>query len=51
MKIRVLSDLHLENDEPELIPHAQADLIVLAGDIHNHAAGPRWAAQVFDGAA
>ena len=50
MKIRVLSDLHLENDEPELIPHAHADLIVLAGDIHNHAAGPRWAAQTFDGA-
>ena len=48
MKIRVLSDLHLENDEPELIPHAQADLIVLAGDIHNHAAGPRWAAQTFE---
>lgn len=48
MKIRVLSDLHLEYDEPELIPHAQADLIVLAGDIHNHAAGPRWAAEIFD---
>ncbi|MEW6346788.1 MAG: metallophosphoesterase [Pseudomonadota bacterium] len=50
MKIRVLSDLHLECDEPEVIPHAQADLVVLAGDIHNHAAGPRWAAQTFDGA-
>jgi 3',5'-cyclic AMP phosphodiesterase CpdA len=50
VKIRVLSDLHLENDEPELVPHAEADLIVLAGDIHNHAAGPRWAAQTFDGA-
>ncbi|HEY1999213.1 metallophosphoesterase [Paraburkholderia sp.] len=50
MKIRVLSDLHLEADEPEVIPHAQADLIVLAGDIHNHAAGPRWAAETFDGA-
>jgi 3',5'-cyclic AMP phosphodiesterase CpdA len=49
VKIRVLSDLHLECDEPELIPHAQADLIVLAGDIHNHAAGPRWAAETFDG--
>jgi predicted phosphodiesterase len=48
VKIRVLSDLHLDNDEPELIPHAQADLVVLAGDIHNHAAGPRWAAQAFD---
>jgi 3',5'-cyclic AMP phosphodiesterase CpdA len=51
VKIRVLSDLHLECDEPEVIPHAQADLIVLAGDIHNHAAGPRWAAATFDGAA
>jgi 3',5'-cyclic AMP phosphodiesterase CpdA len=50
VKLRVLSDLHLENDEPELVPHANADLIVLAGDIHNHAAGPRWAAQTFDGA-
>lgn len=49
MKIRVLSDLHLEYHEPEVIPHAQADLIVLAGDIHNHAAGPRWAAETFDG--
>nr|WP_241016575.1 metallophosphoesterase [Paraburkholderia sp. Ac-20336] len=43
-----MSDLHLENDEPELVPHAHADLVVLAGDIHNHAAGPRWAAQTFD---
>jgi 3',5'-cyclic AMP phosphodiesterase CpdA len=50
VKIRVLSDLHLECDEPEVIPHAQADLIVLAGDIHNHAVGPRWAAETFDGA-
>ena len=33
MKIRVLSDLHLECDEPDVIPHAAADLIVLAGDI------------------
>ncbi|MDE1183799.1 metallophosphoesterase [Paraburkholderia sp.] len=49
MKIRVLSDLHLECDEPEIIPHAAADLIVLAGDIHNHAEGARWAAEVFDG--
>ncbi|HEY3599226.1 MAG TPA: metallophosphoesterase, partial [Paraburkholderia sp.] len=45
-----LSDLHLECDEPELIPHAKADLVVLAGDIHNHAQGLRWAAQTFDGA-
>jgi predicted phosphodiesterase len=50
MKIRVLSDLHLEHDEPDVIPHADADLVVLAGDIHNHAEGLRWAAQTFDGA-
>jgi predicted phosphodiesterase len=50
MKIRVLSDLHLECDEPEVIPHADADLVVLAGDIHNHAEGLRWAAETFDGA-
>lgn len=47
MKIRVLSDLHLECDEPEAIPHVDADLIVLAGDIHNHAEGIRWAAETF----
>lgn len=48
MKIRILSDLHLECDEPEAIPHTDADLVVLAGDIHNHAEGIRWAAQTFD---
>jgi 3',5'-cyclic AMP phosphodiesterase CpdA len=47
MKIRVLSDLHLEFDTPEVIPYAQADLVILAGDIHNHAQGLRWAAQTF----
>ncbi|PLZ00354.1 metallophosphoesterase [Burkholderia sp. WAC0059] len=47
MRIRVLSDLHLENDEPDAIAHADADLVVLAGDIHNHALGLRWAAQTF----
>ncbi|MBN3792922.1 metallophosphoesterase [Burkholderia sp. Ac-20353] len=48
MKIRVLSDLHLEGNLPEVIPHADADLVVLAGDIHNHAEGLRWAAETFD---
>ncbi|WP_206951664.1 metallophosphoesterase [Trinickia acidisoli] len=47
MKIRVLSDLHLECDEPEAIAHADADLVILAGDIHNHAEGIRWAAETF----
>lgn len=48
MKVRVLSDLHLEGNQPEVIPHADADLVVLAGDIHNHAEGLRWAAETFD---
>ncbi|QTO20054.1 MULTISPECIES: metallophosphoesterase [Burkholderia] len=48
MKIRVLSDLHLESNLPDAIPHADADLVVLAGDIHNHAEGLRWAAETFD---
>lgn len=48
MKIRVLSDLHLEGNLPDVIPHADADLVVLAGDIHNHAEGLRWAAETFD---
>ncbi|QGZ62878.1 metallophosphoesterase [Paraburkholderia acidisoli] len=48
--MRVLSDLHLEQDEPDTIPHAEADLVVLAGDIHNHGLGLRWAAETFGGA-
>jgi predicted phosphodiesterase len=48
VKVRVLSDLHLEQDEPLAIPYAEADLVVLAGDIHNHAEGLRWAAENFD---
>lgn len=47
MKIRVLSDLHLEYDEPLAIPYVEADLVVLAGDIHNQAKGLRWAAENF----
>ncbi|MBI0328909.1 metallophosphoesterase [Burkholderia plantarii] len=48
MRVRVLSDLHLEGNRPEAIPGAPADLVVLAGDIHNHAEGLRWAAESFD---
>ncbi|RQS22177.1 metallophosphoesterase [Burkholderia sp. Bp8992] len=48
MKVRVLSDLHLESNQPDVIAHADADLVVLAGDIHNHAEGLRWAAETFD---
>nr|WP_249179710.1 metallophosphoesterase [Burkholderia dolosa] len=48
VKVRVLSDLHLESNQPDAIAHADADLVVLAGDIHNHAEGLRWAAETFD---
>nr|WP_277625770.1 metallophosphoesterase [Burkholderia stabilis] len=43
-----MSDLHLESNQPDAIAHADADLVVLAGDIHNHAEGLRWAAETFD---
>jgi Calcineurin-like phosphoesterase len=33
MKIQLLSDLHLESESFEPLPHPQADLLVLAGDI------------------
>lgn len=46
MRIRVLSDLHLE-DAPFDPPAAEADVVVLAGDIHNGAAGVEWAKRTF----
>ena len=46
MRIRVLSDLHLE-DAPFEPPAAEADVVVLAGDIHNGAAGIEWAKRAF----
>jgi predicted phosphodiesterase len=46
MRIHVLSDLHLEVAPYE--PAAtEADLVVLAGDVHNGAAGLEWAAGCF----
>lgn len=47
MRIRVLSDLHLEA-EPFEPPPAAADVVVLAGDIDNGAAGIDWAVSRFD---
>jgi predicted phosphodiesterase len=47
MRIRVLSDLHLEA-APFEPPPADADLVVLAGDIHNGPAGIDWAEGRFD---
>ena len=47
MRIRVLSDLHLEV-RPLSLPGVEADLVVLAGDIGNGAAGIEWAREQFD---
>jgi Icc-related predicted phosphoesterase len=41
MRIRVLSDLHLEFG-PIVLPKVEADLVVLAGDIHVKLNGIRW---------
>lgn len=41
MKMRVLSDLHLEFQDWNP-PHAEADIIVLAGDIHTGTRGVEW---------
>jgi predicted phosphodiesterase len=46
VRIRVLSDLHLEV-EPFAPAHVPADLVVLAGDIDNGAAGVEWAERAF----
>jgi 3',5'-cyclic AMP phosphodiesterase CpdA len=46
MRVRVLSDLHLEA-RPFEPPAAQADVVVLAGDIHNGPAGVEWAKRTF----
>src|SRR5262245_13108491 len=48
MRIRLLSDLHLEL-APFEPPPADADLVILAGDIHNGAAGIEWARRHFAG--
>ncbi|MET0679989.1 MAG: metallophosphoesterase [Burkholderiales bacterium] len=47
MRIRVLSDLHLEA-APFDPPAAPADVVVLAGDIDNGPAGVEWAKARFD---
>jgi len=48
MRLRVFSDLHLER-QPFSPPDAGADLVVLAGDIDNGAAGIEWARRTFAG--
>lgn len=46
MRLLVLSDVHLER-APFTPPATDADMVVLAGDIHNGAAGIQWAKQAF----
>jgi predicted phosphodiesterase len=46
MKVRVLSDLHLEFQDWNP-PDAKADVIVLAGDIHSGTRGVEWARRQF----
>src|SRR5688572_29317875 len=46
MRIQFLSDIHLEV-APYVPTDTGADLVVLAGDIHNGAAGIEWARQCF----
>ncbi|QJQ96328.1 MULTISPECIES: metallophosphoesterase [Halomonadaceae] len=50
MRLRVLSDLHLEHfEEGRELPDAEADAVILAGDIHHHVQGLSWAAERFQG--
>lgn len=48
MKVRLLSDLHLEHNMPAEVPSCDADLVILAGDIANGREGIDWAARTFD---
>lgn len=48
MKIRLLSDLHHEHfDGRRQLPEVEADVVVLAGDIHSHLEGLHWARETF----
>lgn len=47
MRLRILSDLHLEIWPIEL-PPADADVVILAGDIDNGAEGINWASRSFN---
>src|SRR2546422_9130382 len=51
MKLHVLSDLHVEftDYKPDVEAVDAADVIVLAGDIHQGAAGMNWARNSFPG--
>ena len=46
MRLHILSDLHLEFGKVK-IPHTDADVVVLAGDIHVGSKGIKWAQKQF----
>ncbi|PZX30650.1 putative Metallophosphoesterase [Cupriavidus phytorum] len=47
MKLRILSDLHIEHNLPQSVPACDADLVILAGDIANGRDGIDWAVGTF----
>lgn len=48
MRLRILSDLHLEFfDGNRELPDVEADIVILAGDIHRHSEGLAWARRQF----
>ena len=49
MRLHILSDLHLEFGGSRRIPQTDADVVVLAGDIHLGQEGYRWAREQFPG--
>jgi predicted phosphodiesterase len=52
LKVRIFSDLHLEHSDrhpPFVPPRADADVVILAGDIHNGTAAIDWAERTFPG--
>lgn len=49
MRLHILSDLHLEFGGPRQVPETDADVVVLAGDIHLGQEGRSWAREQFPG--
>ena len=47
LRIRLLSDLHLEAEPLDRIPDVQSDVVVLAGDLHPGTHGLDWARRQF----
>lgn len=48
MRLHILSDLHIESTAFDP-PATEADVVILAGDIHNGTQGLEWAAERFSG--